>query len=404
MTDEFPDIPATFHTTQNSSTSSTTVLPSGLTVVTEDASSTSTVTLTFPTGGSGSETASETGAALANKYFSFKSGSGMSSLRILRTLEDAGAVPFSTAGRTSASLGFTVAPEKAASLLPLLTTECSFENWDVREVTKTASVVSQEAANNPQLVLTEQLYAAAYGAQSALGKSFYAAAESSAAVESFRGRNYGVGSAVLSATGVPDHAAFCEAVTDGLADANAAETTAAPSVYVGGESRLSAPATGLAHLAVALEAPAAESALRSVAARCLALSCPDHVSAFTASGLVGVYGSSSADAVGLVDAVTAVLASSAVTDESVARAKTLAKADALFRLDVGSKSLSDAMTASVLETGGFDAEAVAASYDAVTTAQVGALLAKSLKSNPSVAAIGDLSGLPYQADIKARFS
>ncbi len=78
--------------------SSVTTLPFGLTVVTENASLTSTVALTFPTAGSSNEGPAEAGAAIANRYLSFKSGSGLSSALVIRNLEDVGAFLFSSAG------------------------------------------------------------------------------------------------------------------------------------------------------------------------------------------------------------------------------------------------------------------------------------------------------------------
>lgn len=144
-------LPSTSPTSSNSSNTDISTLPNGLIVVTEDASSTSTVSLTFPSAGSSSETASEAGAALANKCLAFKSGSGLSSALILRTLEQDGASSFSKAGRSGASAGFTCAPDKVQRLIPLLATECSFEKWDVRDAQKTAAVIVQESMANAQV-------------------------------------------------------------------------------------------------------------------------------------------------------------------------------------------------------------------------------------------------------------
>ena len=128
-----------------------TTLPSGLTVVTEDASLTTTVALTYPNAGSSNEGPAEAGAALANRYLSFKSGSGLSSALILRNLEDAGASVFSSAGRRGATVGYTAARENAAFVAPLLVTECSFEKWDVKEAQELAGVEAAEATSNAQV-------------------------------------------------------------------------------------------------------------------------------------------------------------------------------------------------------------------------------------------------------------
>ena len=119
--------------------------------MTEDASSTSTVSLTFPNAGSASEDIAEPGAALANKAMAFKSGSGLSSALILRNIEDDGAATFSTAGRTGASVGYTAAPDKAVRLVPLLVTDCNFEKWDVRNAMTNAKFEAEEANSNAQV-------------------------------------------------------------------------------------------------------------------------------------------------------------------------------------------------------------------------------------------------------------
>jgi hypothetical protein len=406
VADEFPDVPATTPSTLNASTASSTVLPSGLTVVTEDASSTSTLTLTFPTAGSSSESNFEAGAALANKCIAFKSGSGLSTALILRTLENDGATPFSSVGRESASVGITCAPDKATRLLPLLATECTFEKWDLKDAKDAANLLVEEAQANAQLTLTEQIYAAAYGRESSMGKTVYTASASSPGIISFRERNYGMKGAVLSATGISDHAAFVQAVSDGFSEANPGGSTELSTTagYTGGESCLSAPSAGYTHLAVAFKGPDGNSALSNVVKHVMSLSAASEgVSAFAAPGLVGLYASSPAAASsGLVDAIASAVAGS-LSDEVFARAKGLAKAEAVFNLDGGSKLLAEAMTTSILETGSFSGAAVSSSYDAITKEDVAAAITAAVKSNPSVAAIGDISAIPSHASIASKF-
>ena len=140
-------IPSTSPAPKKGSVSSVTTLPFGLTVVTESASLTSTVALTFPTAGSSNEGPAEAGAAIANRYLAFKSGSGLSSALITRNLEDVGASLFSSAGRR----GATVAREHAAYVTPLLATSCSFEKWEVKEAQALATTEAKEATSNAQV-------------------------------------------------------------------------------------------------------------------------------------------------------------------------------------------------------------------------------------------------------------
>lgn len=324
---------------------------------------------------------------------------------ILRKLENGGASTFSDAGRRGASVGFTCAPEKAEKLLPLLVTECTFEKWDIKEAQNTANVIVGEAMGNAQAVLIEQLYAAAYGPQSPLGKSIFTSSVGTPGIISFRESNYGMSGAVLSATGVSDHDAFVKSVSEGFAEASTgAVSEVASSSYMGGESRISAPSCGYTHLALGFEGPASSAALRNVMKYCLSLSSSNGVSGFTAPGLIGLYASAPASTSStIMDSISEVLTST-LSDELVTRAKTLAKAEALFALDGGSKSLADSMTASILESGSFSREGISASYDNITKADVSAAMTSAVKSNPSVAAIGDISDIPYQAAISARFS
>ena len=381
--------------------SSVTTLPSGLTVVTENASLTSTVSLTFPNAGSSSEESSEAGAAIASRYLSFKSGSGLSSALIVRNIEDVGATPFSSAGRRGATVGFTAARENAAFIAPLLATQCSFEKWDVKEAQQLAATEAAEATSNAQVSLSDQIYAAAYGAQSATGRSYYTAGASRAAIVSFYERNYILNGAVLAATGIADHEAFLRMVEEEFPSSAPGAATPAQrwDIYMGGEARVSAPSTGFAHVALAFEGPKS-APLMNVMKHCLN---NGSATPFAAPGIIGVYGGSEpSGASSAVDALSSAVASAPSAD-IVAQAKAAAKSEAITALDAGSKSLADAMTASVLDSNGFSAKALADSYDAITADDVAKAHAAMLKSKVSLAAVGDISDVPYQATIASRF-
>jgi len=128
------------------------------------------------------------------------------------------------------------------------------------------------------------------------------------------------------------------------------------------------------------------------------------VSAFETTGLVGVYAGAPSEGVGALDSALTNTMLTKATAEMVNKAKTLAKAEALFALDCGSKGLAAAITASVMETGSFDnASGVAKSYDSITDADVTSSLAAILKTSPSLAAVGDISVVPYQGTFASRF-
>ena len=80
-----------------------------------------------------------------------------------RSLEDEGATPFSAADRFGATVGFTVVPEKATLLAPLLATDCSFERWDVRDAKKTAETLVKEAEASAPVCFQSPSFCALFG-------------------------------------------------------------------------------------------------------------------------------------------------------------------------------------------------------------------------------------------------
>lgn len=125
-----------------------------------------------------------------------------------------GASLFSLAGRRGATVGYTAMRENAAWVAPLLAVSSGFEKWDVRDAVDMAEKEVAEAKSNAQVALTDQIYAAAYGAQSSLGRSYYTAGASRPSIISFREITYTLNGAVLAATGIADHEAFVRMVED----------------------------------------------------------------------------------------------------------------------------------------------------------------------------------------------
>lgn len=400
---EYPDLPFQPGTPSKASSIKITTLPSGITVITEDASLTSTVSVTFPNAGSQNELLSEGGAALANKNMSFKSGSGLSSLVILRNLENDGAVPWSFSGRYGSGLGFTCAPEKADRLIPLIATKCSYEKWDVRDAINLTNDIIDEAMSNTQIVLTDHLYAAAYGPQSSLGRSSHTKNVNPEALIAFRERCYVTNGAVVAATGVKDHDMIVNAVQDGFSQLNAGSKEKVTASYLGGESRVSAKTDGYAHVAIAFES-LCNKPMGNIIKHCLSLTTTSNASSFHAPGLVGVYVASPAlEAGNAVDNVCSTLLQP-LTQEVVSRAKQLAKAEALMVLDNGSKDLAQALTNSVIEKGSFSYESESAAYDDITNEMVTTAFAQMISTKPSLAAIGEIDAVPYHATIAVNFS
>lgn len=343
---------------------------------------------------------------MANKFLSFKSGSGLSSAIILRNIENAGAKPFATVDKTSASVGYTASKDQVITILPLIATVCDYEKWDVKGAQAYAKAETEEASSNLMSVISDSIYASAYGAQSPLGKSLYSSSSSKTAIQSFREKAYSLDGAVLAATGIEDHESFVKAVEEGLSESYVGSNSPAPeSVFVGGETRVNAPSVGAAHVSLAFQGPKGSSALLDVIQQCIELASEGTVSAYNSSktGLVAAYASSTDG-----EAVTGQLASVMSTIPSadiIARAKSVAKANALFTVE-GSDSqiLAAAMTSSILESGSFSAADIAAAYDAVSVDEVQAVFSALSGSQPAMACVGDLTTVPYHGTVASKFS
>merc|ERR1712151_719332 len=404
---EFPELPFQAGSTPKASETNVTTLPSGLTVVTENASYSSNVTLTFPYGGSQYEASSESGASLANKYTSFKSASGLSTLVIIRSLENEGATPYSFADRFTAGVGFTCIREKVDRIVPLLATRCSYEKWDLRDSVGMANDIVDDAMTNAQAVLTEQVYAAAYGAQTSMGRPFHAKNASNSSIVSFRERSYIANGAVLAATGIEDHNAFVKVIQEGFSELSAGSDVSAKtasSTYLGGEARIDTASHGYAHIATGFKGIEGNTPLRSIVKNCLTIMSPSNVAAFASPGITGLYTAAlSADASAATDELASAFLTP-LTKEIIAKARTAAKSEAIFGMNDSSKALSQAMTDSVLENGSFSTQGVIDAYDTIGDDVVMNAVSSMIGCNLSLAAVGDIGTVPYHATIAARFS
>jgi hypothetical protein len=322
-------------------------------------------------------------------------------------LENDGATPFATSGRFGATVGYTASKDKAVRLIPLLATSCSYEKWDVRDALASAKVEVDAAMGNAQTVLTESIFQSAFGAHSSAGKPYYSTGSSAASIQSFRDRTYILNGSILAATGISDHDSFVRAVEAGLSESNVGEasTKASAPAFVGTETRIHSPSAGYAHLALVFKAPSDVSTpLMNVLKQCITLSSNGAVSGFAAPGIMGVYGgAASSEGAIVADALCASI-TTPPSSEIVNRAKILAKAEAMFALDDGSKSLAECMTASVLESGSFSPQAISTSvYDSITAKDVANALASMAKSKPGLAAVGDISSVPYLGSLVTKF-
>jgi len=333
-------------------------------------------------------------------------------------MEDDGATPFAASSRYGATVGFTAARDKAVRLVPLLATTSSFERWDVRDSKKSAMIEVNDALSSTQTVLTESLYSAAYGAQTNAGKAQYPLTQpTTGAVQAFRDRAYALNGAVLAATGIPDHAAFCDAVEYSFSESNVGDPGGhhqgeAP-VFIGGETRVHVPGAGFTHLALGLHVDSMSAALGQVTAGCIdVMTAGGGVSGFaapvgaTGGGLIGAYAGSNiaGESPAALDRLCAVLTGPAPSADVVERVKALAKAKAVFQMEDGSKNLAEGLTQSVFERTA--SSAFGEEYDAITAEDVKLVFERMMGGGtpPAIASVGDTTSVPYLGAFSSRFS
>jgi hypothetical protein len=87
------------------------------------------------------------------------------------------------------------------------------------------------------------------------------------------------------------------------------------------------------------------------------------------------------------------------------RAKALAKAEARFALDGDSRSVAKVMADSVIDSGSFSTCALTDAYDAISSAQINeAFKSMTYSASPAVAAVGDLTTVPYRGSIMTKLA
>jgi hypothetical protein len=253
----------------------------------------------------------------------------------------------------------------------------------------------------PQVLLTEQLHAAAFGATSALGRPLFAPPACGAEeLAAFVANLYVPANFTLVGSGLP-HADLVQAATTlfGTSAGGGGEVAAA-SPFVGGASALPAQ-SALTHVALALPGAASGSpdfftaqVLRQVLAAAAAPA--GSLGAFSVSyadvGLVGLAGAAAGGGGGgggagaLVAAMVALLKAPA-SDAAVAAAKLAVKTQLLVGSEDGA-ALVAALAAGGLNRG-------FAGVDAVTAAGVAALQTKMLAGGKvALATVGDASAVP----------
>jgi len=253
-----------------------------------------------------------------------------------------------------------------------------------------------------ETVMTESIFAASFGAQSAMGKPYYSTGASNESIRLFRNRSYVLNNAVLAATGIHDHDVFLRAVEEGLSEAKFGPSIDIPRpTFIGSECRVHDPFAEYAYVALAFPY-FGSMALRNVIKKYISLS-TQSISGFATTDLVGGYGVTDSERTHtIIDHLCSVFTSTP-SISVIERAKCLAKAESIFALDRGSRFLADSMACSVLDNGKLSTLDTFTEYDSITLDDISSALTFMAKNIPALAAVGNINTVPYQRSFSDRF-
>jgi len=421
-----------------------TTLSNGLRVVSSDSGNgVASIALTFK---AGSRFDVVPGTSHVAESLAFAATQHRSALKLHRDAEEIGATLKATGSREALAWTGEILRDGTDALTALLAeaaTQPALKRWEVSEVAESLSASAATGAG-PVATVLDGLHAAAFGAESPLGRSRVASPADYAAIDAgvlraFLGDRVSSALGVLTAVNV-DHADLVAAAEKHLlgnlgAGAPTAATTSPASVHIGGEAFTRVVGGGTAHFGIALAAPAGGSKAAPALAVLRALlgstgahggaagrvrlgpqshariprSVHTEAHSFIASlgalaptysdaGLLCLVGSCADHEtgrlahtmVGLVKDAAAVGA----TPAELARAKKSVALNFMRGIESRAGGVSDAAAQYLVLPAPRDAAAVLAAIEAVSAADVQAVAAAALKSAPAFAAVGTLSTIP----------
>lgn len=235
-----------------------TKLENGLTVASSDLSSPATTVGLYVATGSKYETVPGTTHLL--QHMAFKSAEGRSQLRMVRDAERLGAATMCTAARESIVYQVDTLKDsvpEAVAMLAQTATAPKFLPWEIESQAPAIQSEVTDLHQSHQLLVTELMHPAAYGARSPLGKPLYAKPTTLGHVDGdilaqFVETQFVPSKMVLAAAGY-DHDELVKLAVAEFGHLPAVEVPrGAPDKYVGGENRVSAD-EACTHVAIAFE-------------------------------------------------------------------------------------------------------------------------------------------------------
>jgi len=408
-----------------------TTLPSGITVVSQEADSSPTSSLAIVVNsGSRAETAGSRGVSHLMKEVAFGSTETRSQLAIIRTTEMAGSVLSAQSDREAISYTGKCLRSNVRSVMENLAdtvTGQRFTSWEVaaakaRLAEQVASLPAKEIAMD---ALHQGAFRTGLGAPVA-ASPFKVAGFTPQHLADYASANFTAGNITVAGSGV-DHAELVSVVGSCLGDLETVDTAPEPSVYVGGlESRVESASSGTG-FAIGFEGAAAgtpEAAACDVLAKILvptavlkygtasgavsanvtaaspSASAQGFNKSYTDAGIVGVYFESPSDVAtaaitGGLEAVYNKLRGN--IDESEFNVAKSQLAHELFSM---STDESVAFIAAQSSKQPLTPAQYAEQISAVSFASVKAAAAKAIASKPTIAAAGDIDNAPFFDELK----
>jgi len=398
----------------------------------------------FVSAGSRFETTANFGVSGMVSMMSYASTAHLSQLRTVKTLEQLGCNTTAgcKAGREEIVYKVGVAREFVPLLIPMMVGNVLFPRllpWEVKATSKKVKDLKAKFQTNPDAMLNELLHKAAY-CNNTLGFSpnvserglSYFTPET---IRSFLLDHFAPERMVLVGVNV-DHAELSKWAMRSFADYNAIpmkKREAAKAQYTGGDLRMEGPSP-YCHAAIALESSAwgqADSAAIAVLQTVLGggsaaaatpgagvtsrlasqvvkqspyvESCTAFNTAYSDSGLFGVYGVSHPDKAGdMCLAIAKTMTGLAsVSAEELAKAKAVLKGNLFRQMDDDSALMQDLGSQLLIaDRYGSPAE-FAKAIDAVSAGDVSVAAKKILSGKPTLAAYGDTHSVPHLSALEA---
>lgn len=402
-TEEFP-FPAVTPKATGPPVISENKLRNGINLVTRDSGNAGVTDLKFAVaGGSGAETDAQKGAAHLLAVSAFAGNGCESGLKVVRSLEELGAVFSASVDREKIVYNVKVMSDLVA---PVVSTVMSLiatppqGTYVLQEMKSSAKIAYDNYEGDFEVKVSDMLHEAAFGEVSTLGAPIFATNLGKLAISDvmdYRTKHFVSENVTITANGI-SNAALSALVDEATYMPSAgADTVAATCPYVGGEMRVRADLGGHTFLGLAFPTPSGDAAKPFAVLEAM-LSTSSSINTYSSGGLLSIYSSGSpAEATaGLSSAIAELKAIASKSPAEVEAAKNKVALSKMLALE-GESVTESLMSATAQST----SIATVGDFSAVSASSISAAASAALKSVPSYAVLGKTAGTPSYATVCA---